>query len=59
MKLRRYTTVISLLIITCFVSVNDASSQAAEGILDTDKSLKKSIFFGGGRYNIDPEKLKS
>ena len=59
MKLRRYTTVISLLIITCFVSLNDASSQAAEGIPDTDKSLKKSIFFGGGSYNIDPEQSKS
>lgn len=58
MKLRHHIIVISLLIITCFISLN-ASSQAAEDNLDPDQPLIKSIFFGGGSYYVDPEQSES
>lgn len=58
MKLRHHIIVISLLIITCFISLN-ASSQAAEDNLDPDQPLIKSIFFGGGSFYVDPEQSES
>lgn len=58
MKLRHHIIVISLLIITCFISL-DASSQAAEDNMDPDQPLIKSIFFGGGSYYVDPEQSES
>ena len=58
MKLRHHIIVISLLIITCFISLN-VSSQAAEDNLDPDQPLVKSIFFGGGSFYVDPEQSES